>query len=257
MVKAIFFDVDGTLVSFRTHTIPPKTKRALLALREKGIRLFVSTGRHRRILSEEVRAFPFDGWITLSGQYCCCGGRVIRSVPMEPVAVEELVAAAGANGFSCIFFEEEDIYVNRLSASARRLLDGLGLEAPPVREVSYALGRDIFQVIAVLSGEEEHLLLDAAPHIKTTRWHPLFMDVIPAAGGKDLGVDAVLDYFHIPLEQSMAFGDGENDLTMLRRVGTGVAMGSASAAVKAQADYVTGSVDENGIPAALEALGVL
>ena len=89
------------------------------------------------------------------------------------------------------------------------------------------------------------------------RWHPEFIDVIAAGGGKDKGVDAILDRFGITPEECMAFGDGENDLSMLRHVGIGVAMGSASDRVKAQADYVTGSVDEDGILSALHHFGLL
>ena len=81
--------------------------------------------------------------------------------------------------------------------------------------------------------------------------------MIPAAGGKDKGMDAVLAYFGIPLEDSIAFGDGENDLSMLIHAGIGVAMGSASDEVKSQADYVTHTVEEDGILSALEAFGLL
>ena len=109
----------------------------------------------------------------------------------------------------------------------------------------------VMAAVTFLTRDNEHLLLSRAPHLKTTRWHPEFLDVIPADGGKDRGMDAMLAHCGIPLEQSMAFGDGENDLSMLRHAGIGVAMGSASPAVQAGADYVTGSVDEDGIPAAL------
>lgn len=47
MVKAIFFDIDGTLVSFQTHTVPESTREALRLLREKGIKVFIATGRQR------------------------------------------------------------------------------------------------------------------------------------------------------------------------------------------------------------------
>ena len=70
-------------------------------------------------------------------------------------------------------------------------------------------------------------------------------------------MDALLDHFRIPLEQSMAFGDGENDLSMLRHAGIGVAMGTASGAVRAGADYVTGTVDEDGVLSALEHFGLV
>ena len=74
MTKAIFFDLDGTLVSFQTHEISQNTLNTLHALRDKGIKLFISTGRHRRMIDYPMSVFPFDGAITLSGQYCTCGG---------------------------------------------------------------------------------------------------------------------------------------------------------------------------------------
>ena len=121
----------------------------------------------------------------------------------------------------------------------------------------YALGREIYQAVTFLSREQEHLLLDRAPHLKTTRWHPNFLDVIPPIGGKDLGMDAILDHFGIPVENCMAFGDGENDLSMLVHAGIGVAMGTASDAVKAQADYAAPSVDEDGIAHTLSHFGLI
>ena len=210
MIQAIFFDVDGTLVSFRTHTIPPSALEALHALRAKGIKLFLATGRHQAMLRSVQELFPFDGCVTLSGQYCFVGSRVLRSSPM-----------------------------------------------PPVRPARYALGREIYQAVTFLSREQEHLLLDRAPHLKTTRWHPNFLDVIPPTGGKDLGMDAILDHFGIPVENCMAFGDGENDLSMLVHAGIGVAMGTASDAVKAQADYAAPSVDEDGIAHTLSHFGLI
>ncbi len=108
------------------------------------------------------------------------------------------------------------------------------------------------------AGEEE---LAAGPRffpgLEAMRWHPDFVDVIAPGGGKDQGMDAILAHFGIPLEATMAFGDGENDLPMLRHAHIGVAMGNAGSYVKSHADYVTGTVDEDGILAALEHFGLL
>ena len=120
-----------------------------------------------------------------------------------------------------------------------------------------ALTDDLYQVVAFLTREREHLLTDHTRHLNPMRWHPDFIDVIAAGGGKDKGMDAILDHFNIPSEQSMAFGDGENDLSMLIHAGIGVAMGSASDTVKFQADYVTGTAEEDGILTALQHFGVL
>ena len=257
MTKAIFFDVDGTLVSFRTHRISPAVVDALHRLREQGVKLFLATGRHPAMIGYIRSIFPFDGYMTLSGQYCTVGDQVVHRSPMEPQAVEELVTAAGDDAFSCIFLEGEDIYLNCINDLTRAFLKGLNLPLPPVRPASHALGREIYQAITFLDRDNEHLLLDRAPHLKTTRWHPHFLDVIPPTGGKDKGMDAILEHFGIPVEESMAFGDGENDLSMLVHAGIGVAMGTASDEVKRQADWATASVDEDGIVKALQHFQVL
>lgn len=257
MTKAIFLDVDGTMVSFHTHKMSPALLAALHKLRDKGIKLFVATGRHPQMLSYVRAAFPFDGYMTLSGQHCQCGGQVVHRSPMAPQAVEELVAAARTNAFSCIFLEEEDIYLNHADELTQRFMGQLDLPMPPVEDPGRAMGRPLYQVITFLTRDNEHLLLDKAPHVKTTRWHPEFLDVIPAGGGKDKGMDAILAHYHIPLEQSMAFGDGENDLSMLRHAGIGVAMGAAGPEVRQGADWVTGTVDEDGVVSALAHFGLL
>lgn len=257
MIKAIFFDVDGTLVSFQTHTISPATLDALHALRQRGVKLFLSTGRHQVMLGQVRDLFSFDGYVTLSGQYCYAGDQVIHRNPMTPQAVEELVSAAGDETFSCIFLGGKEVYLNCINDFTRRFISDLNIPMPPVRPASYALGREVYQGVTFLDREHEHLLLDRAPHLKTTRWHPNFLDVLPNSGGKDVGMEAVLRHFGIAPEESMAFGDGENDLTMLLRAGIGVAMGTASDEVKRQADWATATVDEDGIVKALKHFQVL
>ena len=257
MIKAIFLDVDGTLVSFRTHAVSPAVRDALVRLHARGIRLFVASGRHQRMLSYVRSVLPFDGCVTLSGQYCFAGDQVLYRSPMEPQGVEELVAAVEGADFSCIFLEGEDIYINRVDEKSRQFFRDLSVETPPVRPASHALGRELYQAVTFLDAAHEALLLRRAPHLRTTRWHPDFLDVIPASGGKDKGMEAVLAHFGIAPAEAMAFGDGENDLSMLRRAGIGVAMGTASGAVKSGADYVTGTVDEDGILSALEHFGLL
>lgn len=257
MIKAIFFDADGTLVSFRTHTISQSTLADLHALRAKGVKLFLSTGRHQCMISPVQALFSFDGYVTLSGQYCFCGDQVIHRNPMDHAAVEELVSAAGTSAFSCIFLEGKEIYINCANEYTRRFMNDLSIDMPPVQDPRRALEGDLYQAVTFLDKEHEHLLFSRAPHLKTTRWHPHFLDVIPATGGKDKGMQAMLAHFGLTREESMAFGDGENDLSMLVYAGIGVAMGSASDYVKQRADFTTASVDEDGISLALRHFGLL
>ena len=232
-------------------------EETILWLRERGIKLFLSTGRHLAMLDPVRQVFDFDGYVTLSGQYCTAQGQVLRSTPMPPEAVEELVAAARTDAFSCIFLEGEEIYINCINEMTRQFIRDLSIPMPLQRPADYARGREVYQAVTFLTREREHLLLDRAPHLKTTRWHPNFLDVIPPSGGKDRGMDALLDYFRIPVEDAMAFGDGENDLSMLLHAGIGVAMGSAHEEMKRQVDWVTGTADEDGVVQALAHFGLI
>ena len=90
-----------------------------------------------------------------------------------------------------------------------------------------------------------------------TRWHKNGIDLLDRQGGKVRGIREYLERRGILPEETMAFGDGDNDIEMLRFAGIGVAMGNASDAVKAQADYVTASVDEDGIALALQHFGLI
>lgn len=257
MIQAIFFDIDGTLVSFNTHTIPPSTLSALRALRAKGIKLFLSTGRHKSMISPVRALFPFDGCITLNGQYCFCADQVLRKMPMCREDVEQLVALTREGDFSCIFLEEEDSYINLINDHSQVFPRLLSVPLPPLADPIRALNGELYQAVLFLSQGEQHLLTDRTRQLTAMRWHPEFIDVIASGGGKDKGMDAILAHLGIPLEHTMAFGDGENDLPMLRHAAIGVAMGNADQTVRAQADYVTSCVDEDGIPRALAHFGLL
>ena len=95
------------------------------------------------------------------------------------------------------------------------------------------------------------------PHCISARWNPLFADVIAKGNSKRTGIDKMIAYYGIDLCDTMAFGDGGNDIPMLEHAAVGVAMGNATDEVKRSADYVTDSVDENGIRNALEHFGVI
>ncbi len=257
MIKAIFFDIDGTLLSFKTHRMSPATLEALHTLKEKGIRLFLSTGRHKSMIREVRELFPFDGCITLNGQFCFCGDQVLRKVPMARCDVEQIVALTVQGTFPCIFLEEEASYINQISPRAQVFPEQLSIPLPPLNDPRRALEGELYQVVVFLPEEQEHLLTQRTQFLNPMRWHPDFIDVIASGGGKDKGMDAILAHFGIAVEETMAFGDGENDLPMLRHAGIGVAMGNAGSSVQAEADYVTSGVDEDGIVRALEHFGLL
>ena len=91
----------------------------------------------------------------------------------------------------------------------------------------------------------------------SARWTDSFADIIPAGGGKKEGLRHMLEKYGLDRSECMAFGDGGNDISMLDYAEIGVAMGNSPDSVKAVADHVTESVDQDGICAALRRYGIL
>ena len=99
-------------------------------------------------------------------------------------------------------------------------------------------------------------MADVLKNCDAHRWHPDFADIISKGNSKSTGIDAMLAHYGIKLDESMAFGDGGNDISMLKHAGIGVAMGNASEEVKKSADFVTASVDEDGVALMLKRMGL-
>jgi Cof subfamily protein (haloacid dehalogenase superfamily) len=124
---------------------------------------------------------------------------------------------------------------------------------PPVMDIHRALENPVYQIIPYVDDEQAGIYpLSVLKYCKATRWNAYAMDIIPSSGSKKEGIKRVLEYYKIPLENTMAFGDGENDIEMLEYVAIGIAMGNAGEKVKKAADYVTDGVDDDGILHALE-----
>lgn len=255
MIKAIFFDIDGTLVSFQTHKMPDSTRQALKALKEKGIKLFVATGRSPNFFAKvkEILDFEFDGYIMLNGQYCQVNEQVIHEAYLPIEAMKTLLPYLEENKISCMFVEADYEYMNYISSRAEEYHRQLGSTIPmiPVDDIGRVYENKTYQLCAYIPETEEAEFFAHMSDCKSVRWNPAFADVIPANGGKPVGLQKVLEHFGLSGEECMAFGDGGNDISMLQFAKVGVAMGNAAENVKQVADYVTKDVDCDGIRVAL------
>lgn len=255
MIKAAFFDIDGTLLSFKTHRVPESTKRALAALRERGVKLIISSGRPTYQLPPCI-ATGFDAYVTLSGQLCFDADGVYRSLPIDGRAVEKIVADVRRGDYDVLVLQRDRAFCNDLSERVCSVAEQAGLVYEQ-DDISCALDGPVYQFCAFVDAEDERMVTDGAPHVATTRWTHLFCDVVPDEGGKFFGVRETLERYGIAPDEAIAFGDGENDLSMFDAVGTSVAMGNAWPSVKERASHVTSSVDEDGILRACEHFGLI
>jgi Cof subfamily protein (haloacid dehalogenase superfamily) len=252
MIKALFFDIDGTLVSFKTHRIPDSTRKAIETVRSKGVKVFIATGRHFSVINN-LDDMTFDGYITMNGCYCLQGdGNVIFKKSIEQSDVVRFIDyMQREKEFPCLFVEEHTLSLNYIDDEMQFLVDLLKQDTLPVNDLDYYRDKELFQLTAFFKDSQEKEMTRLLPNSSFLRWYPSFADVIAKGVDKGVGIDQFCNYYGFSLDETMAFGDGGNDIEMLRHAGIGVAMGNATDNVKRAADYVTDSVDDDGILKAL------
>ena len=107
---ALFFDIDGTLVSFKTHQVPESTVEALTLAKEKGSKVYISTGRPTKIITNlHAIEHLIDGYITINGAYCYVGKEVVCCHPIPEKEVDIILEDARRKNKACMVVGETDI----------------------------------------------------------------------------------------------------------------------------------------------------
>lgn len=254
MIKAAFFDVDGTLLA-PNHRVPESAWRAIRAMRDNGVKTIIATGRATNEMPDELMS-GFDAYVLINGQLCFDGDGVFRDCHIDAEDARVIAGQVQEGLYDIIVQLRDSAFANALSASVLQVADTVGLEYE-VGEISRMTREPVYQLNVMLDAPGEEILLSKTRRVRTTRWTDSFCDVIPVDGGKHLGVLAALERLGIKPEEAVAFGDGENDISMFEVVGASVAMGNAWDAVKRRATHVTTPVDEDGIWNACVKLGLI
>ena len=256
MVKAIFFDVDGTLLSHTKNEVAISTRASLDQLREKNIKCVVATGRHMvELAALPVKDITFDGYITLNGQLCLDNSRtIIYGNPITGMEKDCILRLFHEKKIPIMLAESNKIYLNFVNQYVETAQKAISSEIPDLGKYT---GNEIYLAVAYVEREQEDVLVEQLPNCKITRWNDYAVDIISCYDGKTTGINQYLSENKINKHETMAFGDGENDMEMLEFVEIGVAMGNSRDHIKAIADYVTASVDDDGIEKALKHYGIL
>ena len=230
--QAIFFDIDGTLVSFKTHSIPASAKTAINQLRDKGIKVIISTGRSFREI-DNLEGLEFDGYITANGTYCIDSeGEIIAEHLISRESLDKLVLYLGEKPFPCNFNTKRGNFINFVDTRVQKLSQLVNVPVPPVKPISELIEYEVFQLGVFAGLESEAELSIILTDCNFSRWHPNFMDITAKNCDKSTGMDCFLKLFNIGRGYTMAFGDGGNDISILKHAATGIAMGNANVEVK-------------------------
>lgn len=270
--KLIFFDVDGTLVQF-DGTMPKSTGAALRRARENGHKLVICTGRSKFQIYPWLLDFGFDGIVAAAGAYVEWQGQCISHRTVSAKALHHFVRffeqeripycmqtpqgaiATSINENRIFLMFEEKFAVSR--EQVRQVFGGMTVDEEPEKHtdiekmIYYDSPYPTAQVGAAL-----------APWFDVTvtsfeRADESSGEVTLTGITKSYGMRKMLEYTSFTQCDTIAFGDGFNDLDMMRFAGMGIAMGNAVEQIKNVADRVTASVDEDGILHALEEMELI
>lgn len=259
--KIVFFDIDDTLYRKYTDILRPSVAEAVKALKARGILTAIATGRPYAAIPAKVRAVAeeagMDLLLTINGQLIRYRGEVLQKCPLDTTKVAAVCAYFDGEGIPYAFVADHTIAVSEPISVVEEAMAHI-LPDHPVDKDFYR-EHEVFQMLGFYTADREAgVAAEAAKHgYKTVRWHESAVDLLDAQGSKARGIRAAVAKLGIDMQDVMAFGDGLNDIEMMQAVGFGVAMGNGHPDLKAVADYVCPTVEEDGVYNGLKVLGII
>lgn len=262
--KMLILDIDGTLIARGSQTIRPQVSEALHQAQRQGIKLLVATGRAYYFIQQDIHdVLDPDFYVTINGQCLIERGKGIIEKQVIPLATMERLTALCetlhlGTGYK---FDDAVVCQNNFRQFHLGYLKGKdvgNLLIDDTRDKSWQKTHGLPMGLFII-GEEERVesIRDQFPELTFTWSYPNGYDVYNTGCDKTTAIASVLRRLNLRWEETMAFGDGENDIPMLQKAGVGVAMGNAKEHVRNQADFVAPSVDEDGVAFALRHFGLI
>ncbi|PNK61608.1 Cof-type HAD-IIB family hydrolase [Psychrobacter sp. FDAARGOS_221] len=253
--KIIFFDIDDTLS--RGGEIAPHNEATLIELAKTDVKLAIATGRSKSIIPADIMALlerdVFDAIVCTNGQYNFDKKGVISHYPLTLEQATKIDTLCRQDHLVHKFDSAQHL----AWANDNERIRAFAAENPSaIIDPGYFKHHQVYQCSVFFNDEVEKMQdVDfAADGLKLVHWHHVGGDILPIEASKARGVQDVCNYFGIDVSEAMAIGDGFNDLEMFDLVGYSVAMGDGQPALQQKADFITGSIEEQGVQTALQHL---
>ena len=257
--RLVVVDLDGTARSRRLG-VTPGVREAIAAARARGVRVCVATGRMWRSAGPWIRALGVDPPAILYN-----GGQVLDFASGRTLYERRLPAAAARAALELVHRDPEvqpHLYIDDRVVVERPhpLTDAYtaddGLTAEVVPSFESLLAADPYKVLVIGPRERVEVLqraiLGAGLPVHAVQSEPVYLEILPPGVSKGEALRAMLAVLGLSATETIAIGDNWNDLEMIEAAGLGVAMGHAPEGVRAKADYVCGTAEEEGVREVIE-----
>lgn len=262
MIKALFFDLDGTLLT-SAKKLSDKTKSALKACKGAGIKVFCATARPPLLakmlnFTQEEEEILQDGGIFYNGGCICYGNtKLYTFLPEEAVRKSiEIIMQYGNTNFALQMMDEKHSFCFLLSDKEYRLWGVDYTDSIPLEDVIYS---QVVKIVIFYPWEILPELRDKLINTVGTRANVYLtgredfrsIEIVDKRVNKKLAIDRLISLCRLEYNEVAVFGDDFNDIEMIKGFKNSIAMGNACNEVKASAGYVTLGNDEEGIYYAL------
>lgn len=259
MKKAVFLDIDGTLIDcFKGHhDITPKVKEVIRSIQSKGDYVFIATGRPYAFLSEPILEFGFDGFILANGAHVVINNETIHSKPMNKDFIKDLSLTLEKHNIQYVLEGETYSYIKESHKDLYDFYKKIGVSDNYLKREYDVEEIDAHKVEILCPSEEimNHCLDFISKNPEYDQYSSIeqkYVELYFKENTKAAAILKVVEHLNISIENTFAFGDGKNDIEMLATVGCGIAMGNASDEVKKHASKVTESVHNDGVAVGIE-----
>lgn len=263
--KIAVFDIDGTLTNSKKE-ITKATYDAIMMLQQKGVIVVIASGRPTAgvlPIASKIHLEEYGGYILSFN-----GGKITnlktKEVIYEQILPSGIITQIAAMADSCqcttLIHIDDKVLTNHKDNEFAVLEARVnGLQLQEIKSFSDYASLPLNKCMVVEKGSylaalEPDFVRAFGSQVNIFRSEPFFLEIVPQGVDKANCLSHLLKHLHIKREETAAFGDGFNDKTMIAYAGMGIAMGNAQSEVKAAADFVTKSNDEDGIAYAIEQL---
>lgn len=270
MSKVLFFDIDGTLIDYHGN-MPASTKFALEQAHDAGHQIVICSGRARFQMAEELLSMS-DGVIGCTGANVEAQGKTLYEHFMTKEILEQIIEVLNAASAKIILMSETTTIMNHDAYDY--MLNKFAAEYGLKDKFHTILGNPVItNEFDGFSDVKKVLYYDSAWDIQQlTKELGSICDVtassfekkeedsgeITCKGiNKSYGMQKYIEFQNIPKEDTIAFGDGPNDMDMIEYAHIGVVMGNGRDELKKRADFITKDIGEDGIYYAMKALHLI
>ncbi|MDN7226095.1 Cof-type HAD-IIB family hydrolase [Planococcus sp. N064] len=256
MGKLLLLDIDGTLMNSKKE-IPQSAKDALIQARANGHELAIATGRGPFMIKRVLSELNIDTFITFNGQYVVNKGELIHKEALNTDTLSKIVEYAEQRNHPIVFLTDERM-VSTIDYHPD-IDEGIkSLKFPhPAMIEDFHLEHEVYQALLFCEEADQQQYHETFGNMEFVRWHRVSCDITPGGRSKASGIKHLIKATGHGIEDTIAFGDGLNDVQMMEIAGVSVAMGNGEEEVKQVATHVTDHVDNDGLAKAFKQLGLI